>query len=64
MVRLYLTDEQANSVRRALRCQINELYKCANEMHNDNAHDIEEKYINEANILDDVVDVLDYSTRK
>ena len=64
MVRLWLTDEQANSVRRALRCQIKELYKHANEMHNEGAHDIEEKYVNEANILDDVVDVLDYSIRK
>lgn len=64
MVRLYLTDEQANSVQRALNCQIKKLCECAKEMHNDNAHDIAEKYINEANILDDVVNVLIYSTRK
>lgn len=64
MVRLYLTDEQAISARRALSNQITTLFKCAEEMHNDKAHDIEEKYINEANILSDVVDILDYSTRK
>lgn len=64
MVRLYLTDEQAISVQRALKCQIKELHKCAEEMRNDNAFGIEGKYIYEANILKDVVDVLDYSTRK
>ena len=64
MIRLWLTDEQAVSIRRALRCQIKELHKCAEEMHNDKAYHIEEKYMNEAKILNDVVDVLDYSTRK
>ena len=56
--RLWLTDEQAKTLARAIRSQIQNLYKCADEMHDDKAYDIEEKYINEANALDDILDIL------
>lgn len=56
--RLWLTDEQSGAVVRALRNQIKTLYECADEMHTDKAYDLEEKYVNEANVLDDILDVL------
>lgn len=59
MKRLYLTDEQTKTVVRALRNQIISFYKCANEMHNERAFQIEEKYINEANALDEILDIID-----
>ena len=52
MKRLYLTDDQAKCLARALRAHIQTLYKCADEMH------IEEKYIDEANDLDVILDIL------
>lgn len=64
MYRLYLTDEQADSVKRALKHQIKELHKCAKEMRNDNAYGIEGKYMYEANTLQSVINIFDYSTRK
>ena len=59
MKRLWLTDEQAKTLARALRAHICTLYKCADEMHIDKAFDIEEKYIEEANALDDILDIID-----
>ena len=43
MRRLYLTEEQSKTVVRALRNQVISLYKCATEMHNERAFQIEEK---------------------
>ena len=56
--RLWLTDEQAKTLARAIRCHIQTLYKCADEMHIDKAYDIEEKYIEEANALDEILDII------
>ena len=57
--RLWLTDQQAKTLARALRAHICTLYKCADEMHIDKAFDIEEKYIEEANALDEILDIID-----
>lgn len=59
MKRLWLTEEQAKTLIRALRAHICTLYKCADEMHIDKAYEIEEKYINEANALDEILDIID-----
>ena len=59
MNRLWLTDQQSKTLIRALRAHICTLYKCAEEMHIDKAYDIEEKYINEANALDEILDIID-----
>ena len=59
MKRLWLTDDQAKTLARAIRNQIGELYKCADEMHADRAYDLEEKYVEEANALDDILDIID-----
>lgn len=59
MKRLWLTDDQAKTLCRALRAHISTLYKCANEMHADKAYDLEEKYVEEANALDDILDIID-----
>ena len=56
--RLWLTDQQSKTLVRAIRNQIRELYKCADEMHAERAFQIEEKYINEANALDDILDII------
>ena len=56
--RLWLTDNQAKTLARALRAHIYTLYKCADEMHIDKAYDIEEKYIEEANALDEILDII------
>lgn len=56
--RLWLTEEQAKTLARALRCHIQTIYKCADEVHLDKAYDIEEKYIEEANALDDILDII------
>lgn len=58
MKRLYLTEEQAKCLARALRCHIQTLYKCADEMHTDKAYDLEEKYVDEANALDVILDIV------
>ena len=57
--RLWLTDDQAKTLARAIRSQIQSLYKCADEMHAERAFQIEEKYINEANELMDILDIID-----
>lgn len=57
--RLWLTENQAKTLARALRAHIITLYKCADEMHIDKAYDIEEKYIEEANALDEILDIID-----
>ena len=57
--RLWLTDEQAKTLVRAIRNQIRDLYKCADEMHADKEYDLEEKYVNEANALDEILDIID-----
>ncbi len=59
MNRLWLTDEQAKTLCRALRNQILSLHKCAYEAGADGDHDIEEKYVEEANALDDILDIID-----
>lgn len=59
MKRLWLTDDQAKTLARAIRTHIITLYKCAEEMHMDKAYEIEEKYINEANALDEILDIID-----
>lgn len=59
MKRLWITEEQAKTLARALRAHICTLYKCAEEMHIDKAYEIEEKYINEANALDEILDIID-----
>lgn len=59
MNRLWLTDQQAKTLSRALRAHICTLYKCADEMHIDKAFELEEKYINEANALDEILDIID-----
>lgn len=58
MKRLWLTEDQAKTLARAIRCHIQTLYKCADEMHIDKAYDIEKKYIEEANSLDDILDII------
>lgn len=57
--RLWLTNEQVKVLRRALRAHISTLYKCADEMHTDKAYDLEEKYVEEANALDEILDIID-----
>ena len=57
--RLWLTDDQVKTLRRALRAHISTLYKCADEMHADKAYDLEEKYVEEANALDEILDIID-----
>lgn len=57
--RFWITDDQAKTLARAIRSQIQSLYKCADEMHDDGAYEIEEKYINEANELMDILDIID-----
>lgn len=57
--RLWLTDDQAKTLARAIRSQIQSLYKCADEMHADRAYDLEEKYVEEANALDEILDIID-----
>lgn len=56
--RLWLTDEQSKVLARALRCHIQTLYKCSDEAHLDKAYGIEEKYVEEANALDDILDII------
>lgn len=58
MKRLWLTDQQAKTLCRALRAHICTLYKCAEEMRMDKAYTIEEKYIEEANALDEILDII------
>lgn len=57
--RLWLTDEQAKTLARVLCCHIQTLYKYAAEVHIDKAYDIEEKYIDEANALNEILDIID-----
>lgn len=58
MKRLWLTEEQAKVLSGALRAHIHTLYKCADEMHIDRNLDLEEKYIDEANALDEILDII------
>ena len=57
--RLWLTDEQAVVLVRALRAHIHTLYECATDAHFDKALDIEEKYVEESNKLQDILDILE-----
>lgn len=59
MNRLWLTNQQTQSLIRALRNYIHELYKCANEAADDGDLRASDGYINEANILDTVLDSLE-----
>ena len=59
LYRLWLTEEQTATLRRALRAHIQTLHKCAEESHYDKAYDIEEKYVNEANGLQDILDIVE-----
>ena len=57
--RLWLTNKQTQSLIRALRNYIHELYKCANEAVNDCDLRAADGYICEADILDTVLDSLE-----
>ena len=57
--RLWLTDDQAKTLCRALRAHIITLHKCASEMHIDNDLELEENYVEEANALDEILDLID-----
>ena len=57
--RLWLTDEQAKTLCKALRNQILSLHKCAYEAGADGDHDAEERFVEEANALDDILDIID-----
>ena len=59
MKRLYFTEDQSKCLVRALRAHIQTLYKCADEMHIDKAFELEEKYVDEANELDVILDALE-----
>lgn len=59
MNRLWLTDEQAKTLCRALRAHICTLHKCAYEAGADGDLDREEKYVEEANALDEILDIID-----
>ena len=59
MKRLWITEEQSKTLCSALRAHICTLYKCAEKMHIDKAYEIEENYINEANALDEILDIID-----
>ena len=59
MKRLWLTDDQAKTLCRALRAHISTLHKCAYDVRVDGEHDLEEKYVNEANALDEILDIID-----
>lgn len=57
--RLWITDDQAKTLCRALRAHICTLHKCAYDAGADGAHEMEEKYVEEANALDDILDIID-----
>lgn len=59
MNRLWLTNQQTQSLIRALRNYIPELHKCMNEAIEDENLRAADGYINEANILDTVLDSLE-----
>ena len=59
MKRLYLTDEQTAVLVRAIRAHVHTLYECATDAHFDKAYDIEEKYVEEANKLQNILDILE-----
>lgn len=59
MNRLWLTNQQTQSLIRALRNYIPELQKCMNEALEDENLRAADGYINEANILDTVLDSLE-----
>lgn len=57
--RLWLTDDQVKTLKSALRAHISTLYQCSDEMHADKAYDLEEKFVEEANALDEILDILE-----
>ena len=59
MNRLWLTNQQTQSLIRALRNYIPELHKCMNEALEDENLRAADGYINEANILYTVLDSLE-----
>ena len=59
MNRLWLTDQQSKTLCKALRNQILSLHKCAYEAGADGDHDAEERFVEEANALDDILDIID-----
>lgn len=59
MRRLWLTDQQAKTLCRALRAHISTLSSCAYDKGADGDHEAEEKYIEEANALDEILDIID-----
>ena len=59
MKRLWLTDDQAKTLCRALRAHISTLHSCAYDAGADGEHEMEEKYVEEANALDDILDIID-----
>lgn len=59
MNRLWLTDQQTKILTRALRAHIATLYDRAEDMHNERSFELEEKYVDEANALDEILDIID-----
>lgn len=59
MNRLWLTDQQTKTLCKALRNQILSLHKCAYDAGADGDHDAEERFVEEANALDDILDIID-----
>lgn len=58
MKRLWLTDQQAKTLVKALRNQVLSLHKCAYDAGADGDLTSEEKFVEEANALDDILDIL------
>lgn len=57
--RLWLTDEQARTLKRALRAHIETLHKCCRDGSECKNFEIAEKYGEEANALDEILDILE-----
>lgn len=59
MKRLWLTDQQTKILVRALRNHVISLNNLAYDAGADGDHASEEKYVEEANALDDILDIID-----
>lgn len=57
--RLWLTDDQARTLKRALRAHIETLHKCCKDESESKNFAIAEKYGEEANALDAILDILE-----
>lgn len=56
--RLWLTDEQAKTLAKALRAHISHLHYSAYEVRAEGDHDAEEMFVEEANVLDEILDII------